>query len=180
MVPRQVGGDRDPGQNCYNHFENPGTLPGWGLDSSSLHFRTWVCCAGNRAQLPPKQSITSCKSVCDSDDDCYAYEFNTATKGCRTFSKQGCYKQSTSKSTTVYLKPETGCHTAYQKPGKLTTNKKVKTTWFDSTKSGYKTTMSWSQAKAFCVSSGYENLCTAAQYVSCLSGLLPDPALIVT
>ena len=42
--------------------------------------------------------------------------------------------------------------------------------WFDTDNSGYKQTMSWSQAKAFCVSSGYKNLCTAKQCVMQIYG----------
>ena len=48
----------------------------------------------------------------------------------------------------------------------------VATKWFG-TKSGYKTTMKWSEAKAFCISSGYKNLCTAKQYVVWPTDLFP-------
>ena len=42
------------------------------------------------------------------------------------------------------------------------------TEFFNAANSGYKTTMSWSQAKDFCVASGFVNLCTAKEFVTCL------------
>ena len=40
---------------------------------------------------------------------------------------------------------------------------KATTKFFDSSNSGYKNTMSWAQAKEFCVASGFQNLCTSKQ-----------------
>ena len=42
------------------------------------------------------------------------------------------------------------------------------TKFFDSENSDYKNTMSWTQAKDFCVKSGFINLCTAREFVTCL------------
>ena len=37
--------------------------------------------------------------------------------------------------------------------------------WFDASSSGYGPTMKWSEAKDFCIANGFQNLCTAKQYV---------------
>ena len=51
-------------------------------------------------------------------------------------------------------------HVCCAKPAKSTTTK-----FFNSANSDYKNTMSWTQARQFCVSSGYKNLCTAKEFV---------------
>ena len=42
------------------------------------------------------------------------------------------------------------------------------TKFFNSANSGYANSMSWIQARDFCVKSGYKNLCTAKEFVKCL------------